>query len=75
MQDLVPQLLKFNYKDYIQLKLTVKRDAGIIKKWKNTLLTVTHQGHILLLEEDKLQQPTPEKNPEEEKKRRKYLEM
>ena len=68
LQDLVPQLLKFNYKDYIQLKLTVKRDAGIIKKWKNTLLTVTHQGHILLLEEDKLQQPTPEKNPEEEKK-------
>ena len=51
LQDLVPKIIKFNYEDVIQLKLTVKRDAGIIKKWKNTILTVTYQGHILFLEE------------------------
>ena len=51
LQNLVPKIIKFNYENVIQLKLTVKRDAGIIKKWKNTILVVTYQGHILLLEE------------------------
>ena len=51
LDDLVPPIIKFNFSNYIQLKTTIKRDAGIIKKWKNTLLTVTYQGHILLLDE------------------------
>ena len=51
LQDLVPKILKFNYENVIQLKTIVKRDAGIIKKWKNTILIVTYQGHILFLEE------------------------
>ena len=62
LRDLVPQILKFKFENSIQLKLTVKRDAGFIKKWKNTLLTVTYQGHILLLDE-----VTPAPNPEKAK--------
>ena len=67
LQNLVPNLLKFNYKDFIQLKIGVKRDAGIFQKWRNTILIVTHQGHILLLDEDKTQ-PVPTKSNETEKK-------
>ena len=67
LQNLVPQLLKFNYRDFIQLKIGVKRDAGIFQKWRNTILTVTYQGHILLLDEDKAQ-PIPTKSNETEKK-------
>ena len=67
LQNLVPQLLKFNYRDFIQLKIGVKRDAGIFQKWRNTILTVTYQGHILLLDEDKTQ-PVPSKSNEAEKK-------
>ena len=53
LQDLVPKNVKFNFENFIQMKLTIKIDGGgIIKKWKNTLLTVTYQGHILFLEED-----------------------
>lgn len=68
LQNLVPQLLKFNYRDFIQLKIGVKRDAGIFQKWRNTLLTVTYQGHILLLDEDKAQ-PVPAKSNGTEKKK------
>ena len=49
--DLVPQIRKFNYEKYIQLKLYIKRDAGLFKKWRNTILLVTYQGHILFLDE------------------------
>ena len=70
LQNLVPNLLKFNYKDFIQLKIGVKRDAGIFQKWRNTILIVTYQGHILLLDEDKVQ-PVPSENNETEKKEEK----
>ena len=60
LQDLIPPILKFNYQNVIQLKLTVKRDAGLIKRWRNTILAVTFQGHILFLDE------TPDKNKESE---------
>ena len=49
--DLVPQIRKFNYEKFIQLKLYIKRDAGLFKKWRNTILLVTYQGHILFLDE------------------------
>ena len=49
--DLVPEIRKFNYENFIQLKIYVKRDAGLFKKWRNTILIVTYQGHILFLEE------------------------
>ena len=49
--DLVPPIKKFNFEDYIQLKLNLKRDAGLIKKWRNSILVVTQQGHILILDE------------------------
>ena len=49
--DLVPQIIKFNFEKEIQLKLYLKRDAGVFKKWRNTLLIVTQQGHILFLDE------------------------
>ena len=74
LQDLVPKIRKFNYQNVIQLKLIVKRDAGLIKKWKNTLLTVTYQGHILFLEEppqtnntDQLKESTAKENNEKGK--------
>ena len=49
--DLVPPIRKFNYEKFIQLKLYIKRDAGLFKKWRNTILLVTYQGHILFLDE------------------------
>ena len=51
LSDLVPEIRKFNYENFIQLKIFVKRDAGLFKKWRNTILIVTYQGHILFLEE------------------------
>ena len=51
LSDLVPEIRKFNYDNFIQLKIIVKRDAGLFKKWRNTILIVTFQGHILFLEE------------------------
>ena len=63
--DLVPPIQKFNFEKEIQLKLDVKRDAGLFKKWRNTILIVTYQGHILFLDEipqnsnvDKLKEST-----------------
>ena len=63
--DLVPQIMKFNFEKEIQLKMVIKRDAGVFKKWRNTLLVVTQQGHILFLDEsthssntDKLKEST-----------------
>ena len=74
MQDLVPKILKFNFENVIQLKTVVKRDAGIIKKWKNTILLVTYQGHILFIEEttpsgniEKLKESTAKEKKENEK--------
>ena len=52
--DLVPKIRKFNFENFIQLKLYVKRDAGVFKKWRNTILIVTYQGHILFLEESSI---------------------
>ena len=49
--DLVPQIMKFNFEKEIQLRLYLKRDAGVFKKWRNTLLVVTQQGHILFMDE------------------------
>ena len=49
--DLVPQIMKFNFEQEIQLRLYLKRDAGVFKKWRNTLLVVTQQGHILFMDE------------------------
>ena len=68
--DLVPKIRKFNFENYIQMKINVKRDAGIIKKWKNTLLIVTYQGHILILEET-ISSTNPEKFKEIKKKEEK----
>jgi hypothetical protein len=51
LKDLVPNVLKFNYQSVIQLKINVSRETGIIKKWKNSILVVTYQGHILFFEE------------------------
>ena len=74
LQDLVPKILKFNFENVIQLKTVVKRDAGIIKKWKNTILLVTYQGHILFIEEttpsgniEKLKESTAKEKKENEK--------
>ena len=65
LTDLVPQIRKFNYDNQIQLKLQIKRDAGLFKKWRNTILVATYQGHILFLDEasqilnnDKLKEST-----------------
>jgi hypothetical protein len=65
LKDLVPPILKFNFQNVIQLKLTVKRDPGILQKWRNTLLVVTHQGHILFLEESPLKNPSEKPNESE----------
>ena len=65
LKDLVPPILKFNFQNVIQLKLTVKRDPGILQKWRNTLLVVTHQGHILFLEESSLKNPSDKSNESE----------
>jgi len=65
LKGLVPPILKFNFQNVIQLKLTVKRDPGILQKWRNTLLVVTHQGHILFLEESTLKNPSEKPNESE----------
>jgi hypothetical protein len=74
LMDLVPKTRKFNFENAIQLKLIIKRDAGLIKKWRNTLLIVTYQGHILLLEEtlpvgntEKIKEPVNKEENEKEK--------
>ena len=74
LMDLVPKSRKFNFENAIQLKLIIKRDAGLIKKWRNTLLIVTYQGHILLLEEtlpvgntEKIKEPANKEENEKEK--------
>ena len=63
--DLVPPIKKFNFEDYIQLKLNLKRDAGLIKKWRNSILVVTHQGHILILDESVQTNPKEVKEAKE----------
>ena len=72
----VPHCVKFNFENVIQLKTVVKRDAGIIKKWKNTILIVTYQGHILFIEEttpsgniEKLKESTAKEKKENEKEK------
>ena len=63
--DLVPPIKKFNFEDYIQLKLNLKRDAGLIKKWRNSILVVTQQGHILILDESVQTNPKEVKEAKE----------
>ena len=63
--DLVPPIKKFNFEDYIQLKLNLKRDAGLIKKWRNSILVVTQQGHILILDESVQTNPKEVKETKE----------
>ena len=49
---LIPQKFLFKYKDIIELKINAKRNSGLIKGWKNCLIVITYQGHILIFDKD-----------------------
>ena len=75
LQNLVPNILKFEFQDYIQMKIDVKRDTGIIKRWKKGSMVVTQQGHIIFLDEKgSSEKKTEEKKIEEKKIEEKKIE-
>ena len=49
---LIPLKFSFKFKDIIQLKMNIKRNSGIIKGWRNSLLIITFQGHIFIFDQD-----------------------
>ena len=52
LMKLIPVKFDFKFKDIIELKMDVKRNSGIIKGWKNSLLIITYQGHIYIFDKD-----------------------
>ena len=52
LMKLIPAKFDFKFKDIIELKMDVKRNSGIIKGWKNSLLIITYQGHIYIFDKD-----------------------
>lgn len=52
LMNLIPPKFPFVYKDIIELKINIKRNSGIIKGWRNSLLVITYQGHILIFDKD-----------------------
>ena len=52
LMNLIPSKFPFEYKDVVELKMDIKRNSGIIKGWKNSLLIITYQGHILIFDKD-----------------------
>ena len=49
---LIPLKFSFKFKDVIELKMNIKRNSGIIKGWRNSLLIITYQGHIFIFDQD-----------------------
>ena len=49
---LVPPKFPFKFRDIIELKMNIKRNSGIIKGWRNSLLVITYQGHLLIFDQD-----------------------
>ena len=52
LMNLIPSKFPFEYKDIIELKMDIKRNSGILKGWRNSLLVITYQGHILIFDKD-----------------------
>ena len=52
LMNLIPSKFPFEYKDVVELKMDIKRNSGIIKGWRNSLLVITYQGHILIFDKD-----------------------
>ena len=52
LMKLIPQKFSFKFKDIIELKMNIKRNSGLIKGWRNSLLVVTYQGHIFIFDQD-----------------------
>ena len=52
LMNLIPSKFPFEYKDVVELKMDIKRNSGIIKGWRNSLLIITYQGHILIFDKD-----------------------
>ena len=52
LMNLIPSKFPFEYRDIVELKMNIKRNSGIIKGWKNSLLIITYQGHILIFDKD-----------------------
>lgn len=52
LMNLIPSKFPFEYKDIIELKMDIKRNSGIIKGWRNSLLVITYQGHILIFDKE-----------------------
>ena len=50
---LIPEKFSFKFNDMIQLKLDIKKNLGFFSGWKNSLLIITYQGHILLFDQEK----------------------
>ncbi len=52
LMKLIPKKFSFKFKDIIELKMNIKRNSGLIKGWRNSLLVVTYQGHIFIFDQD-----------------------
>ena len=49
---LLPPKIEVNYNDLIKFKGNFKRDCGVFREWKKSLLIITIQGHIIVFDED-----------------------
>ena len=50
--NLIPLKFPFNFNDVIEIKMNIKRNSGILKGWRNSILIITYQGHIFIFDND-----------------------
>ena len=51
---LIPERYIFKLNEMVELQMNIKKNAGILKGWTDSLLIITYQGHILLFENQKI---------------------
>ena len=49
---IIPKKIEINYKDLIKFQLNIKRSAGVFKGFKNAIIIVTYQGHIIIFDNE-----------------------
>ena len=52
LMKLIPVKFPITFKEVIELKMDIKRNPGILKRWKNSLLITTYQGHIYIFDKE-----------------------
>ena len=50
---LIPERFTFKFNEMIELQTNIKKNSGLLKGYRDSLLIVTYQGHILLFDKDK----------------------